>query len=81
MTNITVLKNEIQGLAEQKNKLYIDNKAIDAKLREYDSVKKNLEKIIEDTVFKQDQEQREIKNEKHINNDIHIKGESTYHGR
>ena len=46
-SNIAVLKNEIQGLAEQKNKLYIDNKAIDAKLREYDSVKKNLEKIIE----------------------------------
>jgi len=81
MTNITVLKNEIQGLTEQKNKLCGDNKVIDAKLREYDSVKKNLEKIIEDTVFKQDQEQREIKNEKHINNDIHIKGESTYHGR
>lgn len=76
-----MLKNEIQNLTEQKNKLCSDNKAIDAKLREYDSVKKNLEKIIEDTVFKQDQEQREIKNEKHMNNDIHIKGESTYHGR
>ena len=63
MTNITVLKNEIQGLTEQKNKLCGDNKVIDAKLREYDSVKKNLEKIIEDTAFKQDQEQREIKNE------------------
>jgi len=61
MTNITVLK--IQGLTEQKNKLCSNNKVIDAKLREYDSVKKNLEKIIEDTVFKQDQEQREIKNE------------------
>ena len=76
-----MLKNEIQNLTEQKNKLCSDNKTIDAKLREYDSVKKNLEKIIEDTVFKQDQEQREIKNEKHINNDTHIKGESTYHGR
>ena len=63
MTNITVLKNEIQGLTEQKNKLCSNNKVIDAKLREYDSVKKNLEKIIEDTAFKQDQEQREIKNE------------------
>ena len=61
--NITLLKNEIQNLTEQKNKLCSDNKAIDAKLREYDSVKKNLEKIIEDTAFKQDQEQREIKNE------------------
>lgn len=81
MTNITVLKNEIQGLTEQKNKLCSNNKVIDAKLREYDSVKKNLEKIIEDTVFKQDQVQLEIKNEKHMNNDIHIKGESTYHGR
>ncbi len=76
-----MLKNEIQGLTEQKNKLCSNNKVIDAKLREYDSVKKNLEKIIEDTVFKQDQEQREIKNEKHMNNDIHIKGESTYRGR
>ena len=72
LPNIAVLKNEIQGLAEQKNKLCSDNKTIDAKLREYDSVKKNLEKIIEDTVFKQDQEQREIKNEKHMNNDIQI---------
>ena len=63
MTNITLLKNEIQNLTEQKNKLCSDNKVIDAKLREYDSVKKNLEKIIEDTAFKQDQEQREIKNE------------------
>ena len=45
MTNITVLKTEIQGLTEQKNKLCGDNKVIDAKLREYDSVKKNLEKI------------------------------------
>ena len=70
MTNITVLK--IQGLTEQKNKLCSNNKVIDAKLREYDSVKKNLEKIIEDTVFKQDQVQREIKNEKHMNNDIQI---------
>ena len=52
--------------------LYPSGKAIDAKLREYDSVKKNLEKIIEDTVFKQDQVQREIKNEKHMNNDIQI---------
>ena len=72
LPNIAVLKNEIQGLAEQKNKLCSDNKTIDAKLREYDSVKKNLQKIIEDTVFKQDQEQREIKNEKHMNNDIQI---------
>ena len=72
LPNIAVLKNEIQGLTEKKNKLCSENKVIDAKLREYDSVKKNLEKIIEDTVFKQDQEQREIKNEKHMNNDIQI---------
>ena len=72
MTNITVLKNEIQGLAEQKNKLYIDNKAIDAKLREYDSVKKNLEKIIEDSVFREEHNQRESSKEKRRENDIQI---------
>ena len=53
-----------------KNKLSNDNHAIDKKLREYDSVKKNFEKIIEDTVFKQDKDQREIKKEKQKDNDI-----------
>ncbi len=72
LPNIAVLKNEIQDLTEQKNKLSNDNHAIDKKLREYDSVKKNLEKIIENTVFKQYQEQREIKKEKQKDNDIQI---------
>lgn len=46
LPNAAVLSKEIQSLSEQKNKLYIDNKAIDAKLREYDSVKKILRKLL-----------------------------------
>ena len=72
LPNIAVLKNEIQGLAEQKNKLCSDNKTIDAKLREYDSVKKNLEKIIEDSVFREEHNQRESSKEKRRENDIQI---------
>ena len=72
LPNIAVLKNEIQGLTEQKNKLCSENKVIDAKLREYDSVKKNLEKIIEDSVFREEHNQRESSKEKRRENDIQI---------
>ena len=72
LPNAAVLSKEIQSLSEQKNKLYIDNKAIDAKLREYDSVKKNLEKIIEDSVFREEHNQRESSKEKRRENDIQI---------
>ncbi len=71
LPNAAVLSKEIQSLSEQKNKLYIDNKAIDTKLREYDSIRKNLEKIIEDSVFRQEHEHHENYDEKQ-KNDIQI---------
>lgn len=72
LPNVAVLADEIKSLSEQKNKLYIDNKAIDVKLREYDSIRKNLDKILEDSVFRQEREQRENHDERQRNNDIQI---------
>ncbi len=72
LPNMATLKNEIHELREQKNRLFEDNKSIDTKLREYNSIKKNLEKIVDNTVFKKELEQQKNSTQKHKDNDIQI---------
>ncbi len=70
LPNIAVVKNEIQALTERKSVLYSENSAIDKKLREYDKIKKNLEKILNDTVFENEhdnlQNSRKTERQNHV---------------
>lgn len=59
LPNIAQLKNEIQNMKNQKNELENDNKSIDLKLRDYTIVKKNLEKILEDSLSNKEHKQHE----------------------
>lgn len=59
LPKIAQLKNEIQHMKNQKNELENDNKSIDLKLRDYTIVKKNLEKILEDSLLNKEHKQHE----------------------
>ena len=72
LPNVAVLKKEIQALDEQKTELFSENSAIDKKLHEYDMIKKNLEKILDDTVFSNEHEKLQKSRETQDKNSIHI---------
>ena len=72
LPNVAVLKKEIQALDEQKTELFSENSAIDKTLHEYDMIKKNLEKILDDTVFSNEHEKLQKSRETQDKNSIHI---------